>query len=71
VAPDLYDKFILTAGVIDCLSRDVVVNQAQVSGTHDDLNDDVALLNSPVANDDVTVVTEQNNVECDNVDEDF
>ena len=83
----LYDKFILTADVIDRLSRcDVVVSQAQVndvadvvntpanvndgSGTHDDVNDDVAVLSSLVAEDDVTVMAEQNDAKCDNVDED-
>jgi len=82
VVSDLYDKFILTANVIDRLSRcEAVVNQAQlndVSGAvnspaddnRDDVNDDVAGLSSPVANDDVTVMVEQTGVECDNLNED-
>jgi len=36
----------------------------------DCVNDDVAVLSSPVANDDVTVVTEQNDAECNDVGED-
>ena len=87
VVPELYDKFILTADIIDRLSRsntntNITVSQAQVNDVNDvvttpakvdnsdDVNDDVAVLSAPVANDDVTVVTEQNNVECDDVDED-
>jgi len=75
--PDLCNTFILTADVIDRLSRcDAVVNQAQVTDVsgaednRDDVNDDVAVLSSPVANDDVTVMVDQNDVECDNVNED-
>ena len=86
VVPDLYDKFILTADVIERLSRcDPVVSQAQVTGdvnsstdvddnasndTHASVKDDVAVLSSPVANDDVTMMDEQKEVECDNVNED-
>jgi len=91
MVPDLYHKFILTADVIDRLSRcDIVVSQAQVNGavnssanvddnrddinasnaTHASVKDDVAVLHSPVTNDDVTVVNDQNDVECDNVNED-
>jgi len=87
VVPDLYDKFILTADVIERLSRcDLVVSQAQVTGavnsstniddviasnaTHASVKDGVAVLSSPVANDDVTVMAEQKGVECDNVNED-
>jgi len=90
VVPDLYDKFILMADVIERLSRcDLVVSQAQVTGainssanvddnrddvsasnaTHASVKDDVAVLSSLVANDDVTVMAEQNEVECDNVNE--
>ena len=93
VVPDLYDKFILTADVIDRLSRsNVVVSQAHVievngavvspddvddnrddvntsNATHASVKNDVAVLSSPVANDDVTVMVEQNSVECDNVNE--
>ena len=83
---DLYDKFVLTADVIERLSRcDLVVSQAQVTGavnsstnvdnnasndTHASVKDDVVVLSSPVANDDVTVMAEQKEVECDNVKED-
>ena len=87
VVPDLYDKFILTADVIERLSRcDLVVSQAQVTGavnsstnvddvnasntTHASVKDDVAVLSSPVANDDVTGMDEQKEVECDNVNDD-
>ena len=63
------------------LQCDAVVNRAQandVSGAvnspaddnRDAVNDDVAVLSSPVANDDVTVMAEQNDVECDDVNED-
>jgi len=39
VEPDLYDKFILTANVIDRLSRcDVLVSQAQVNDVADVVN---------------------------------
>jgi len=78
VVPDLYDKFILTADVIERLSRcDLVVSQAQVTGAvnsstnvDDNASNDVAVLSSPVANDDVTVMAEQKEVECDNANED-
>jgi len=87
VVPDLYDKFILTADVIERMSRcDLVVSQAQVTGavnsstnvddvnasntTHASVKDDVAVLSSPVANDDVTGMDEQKEVECDNVNDD-
>ena len=56
-------------GVSDAVDSSTNVNDS--NSTHDDVSDDVVVLNSPVANDDVTLVTEQNNVECDNVDEDF
>jgi len=74
-----------TADVIERLSRcDLVVSQAQVTGavkssinvddkvsndTHASVKDDVAVLSSPVANGDVTVMAEQK-IECDNVNED-
>jgi len=94
VVPDLYDKFILTADVIDRLSScDIGVSQVQVNdvngavnssanvddnrddinagnGTHANVKDDVAVLHSPVTDEKVTVVNDQNDVECDNVDED-
>ena len=65
---------------------DLIVSQAQVTGaansstnvddvnasnaTHASVMDDVAVLSSPVANDDVTVMAEQKEVECDNVNKD-
>ena len=38
VVPDLYDKFILTADVIDRVSRSDVVNQAQVDDVDNVVN---------------------------------
>ena len=58
VVPDLYDEFILTADVIDRLSRcNVIVSQAQVN----DVADSPATVdNSEDVDNDVTVVAEQN-----------
>jgi len=52
-------------GVSDAVDSSTNVNDS--NSTHDDVSDDVVVLNSPVANDDVTLVTEQNNVECNDV----
>jgi len=67
VVPDLYDEFILTADVIDHLSRcNVIVSQAQVN----DVADSPATVdNSEDVDNDVTVVAKQNDVDCDNVDQ--
>ena len=67
VVPDLYDKFILTDDVTDGLSRrNVGINQAQVNDVNDVVNspanvddsgcidDSVAVLSLPVANDVIT-----------------
>jgi len=53
--------------------NDIVNTPADVddsNATNTGVNEDVAVLNSPVANDDVTVVAQQNDVESNDVSED-
>jgi len=50
-------------------SANVDDNRDASNATHASVKDDVAVLSSPVANDDVTVMAEQNDVECDNYNE--
>ena len=58
VVSDLYDKFILTADVIDRLSRcNVGINQAQVNDVNDDVNSPVNVDNSNCIDDSVAVLS--------------
>ena len=58
------------AQVTDDVNSSINVDDNASNDTHASVKDDVVLLSSPVANDDVTVMTEQKEVECDNVNED-
>ena len=57
-------------GAVNSSANDNRDDVSASNATHASVKDDVAVLHSPVTDDDVTVVNDQNDVECDNENED-